>query len=257
MKNLIGQKFGRLTVVSKYDNSNDIGKKRVKWICKCDCGNISIVRSDSLELGKIRSCGCSRNNLLNHYGLDGNRIYTIWRRMKDRCYNNKSKSFSCYGGRGIKVCDEWLTKFDNFYNWAINGGYKKTLTLDRIDTNDDYCPENCRWATMREQNNNRRNNHYIEYNGEKLTLTQWANRYGVNPNTLRSRLKSGKSLKNALINNGIAINNSVEQIIKHIDEVYKEVKLKSIKFEKDDCKYISEDDVKNIISKIKKKLQSW
>lgn len=125
------------------------------------------------------------------------RIYHIWTRMKERCYNPQDKSYSNYGGRGVVICDEWLF-FDDFYWWAVNNGYEPNLSIDRIDVNDIYKPSNCRWVSRKVQSNNKRNNHLITYNGRTMTLSQWAEELGMNPATLRNRIVSGWSIEKAL-----------------------------------------------------------
>lgn len=154
---ITGNKYNMLTVL-RYDHSSD-DKGRSYWLCKCDCGNEKVILSDSLKNGNTKSCGClkKQNNQTN--GLWNTRIYNIWRNMKGRCYNPKSyKNYKHYGGRGIKVCDEWLNDFKSFYNWSITHGYRDDLTIDRIDVNGNYEPSNCRWITMQEQNRNKRSN---------------------------------------------------------------------------------------------------
>jgi hypothetical protein len=114
-------------------------------------------------------------------------IYHVWHAMISRCRNSKHKAYYNYGGRGIKVCKEWCD-YLTFREWAVNNGYDESLTLERIDTDGNYCPENCIWATMKRQQNNRRNNHLITHNGETKTITEWASALGINENTLRSRI---------------------------------------------------------------------
>lgn len=126
------------------------------------------------------------------------RLYKIWCGMKYRCYNANYDGYNNYGGRGIIVCQEWINDFGNFYEWAIKNGYKDTLTIERIDVNGNYCPENCKWATMKEQENNKRNNTVLEYNGEKRTVSEWADKLQVSKETLYSRLKSGWSVERVL-----------------------------------------------------------
>jgi len=154
-KNYIGEKFNRLLVVDETSR-----KGRGYSICLCDCGNITTVRHDSLSTGKIKSCGClhdeiskSGNNRRQH-GMWGTRLHRIWLAMKNRCRNPNFFEYHRYGGRGIKVCDEWQ-EFLPFYNWAITNGYKDNLTIDRIDNDGNYEPSNCRWATIQEQNANK------------------------------------------------------------------------------------------------------
>lgn len=157
VKDLSGQRFGRLTVIKRAGSNND---GRARWLCVCDCGNIDIKLGKLLLNGHCRSCGCGEyenrvSNCTSHR-LSNTRLYVIWRGMKQRCYYLKHKDYHNYGGRGVTVCDEWKNDFKTFYEWAISQGYNDDLTLDRIDVNGNYEPTNCRWATWSEQRLNQR-----------------------------------------------------------------------------------------------------
>lgn len=191
---LIGQRFGRLTVVCKNDERYD--GRHTFWKCKCDCGNEIVVRKDSLLNGHSKSCGCYlqeryRDGHLKTHGMKNTRIYRTWRSMKDRCTNKNCSNYNRYGGRGITVCDEWKNDFKNFYNWAMENGYSDELTIDRMNVNGDYCPENCRWVSILEQNYNKRNNIIISVYGERLTIKEISEKYNIPKTKVRKRYYAG------------------------------------------------------------------
>lgn len=186
---LTGNKYNRLTVLSRYGYSAD---RRITWKCKCDCGKIVIVAGKHLKNGSVKSCGCLNKELIakrNYvHGKRHTRLYRIWLVMKNRCNNPNDKYYYCYGGKGIKVCDEWAEDFMSFYNWSIANGYSDKLSIDRIDSDKGYQPDNCRWATNKEQQNNKTNNHYITYKGKTQSMKKWSEELNIDYSTLRSRI---------------------------------------------------------------------
>ena len=195
--NLIGEKYGRLTVVERAENMG----VQTAWRCVCDCGNKITVRTNSLRTGNTRSCGCLHQDSPDKHiihGLCNHPLYSVWYGIKARCNNPSSMNYPRYGARGIKVCDAWENDFLTFYEWSIRSGWEHGLTIDRIDNDGDYCPENCRWVTHEVQNNNTRNNVNITYNGKTQTITQWANELGINESTLRKRISRGWDIDKAL-----------------------------------------------------------
>lgn len=192
---LTGRKFGKLTAL-KAERKDKFG--HCIWLCKCDCGNVKSVLATHLIRGNIRSCGClrldNRKNILTQCNIDLDtyiRLHHILAGMKRRCNDKNDKNFKNYGNRGIKICDEWLERQNKgiicFCNWAMQNGYRNDLTIDRIDVNGNYEPSNCRWVTLKEQENNRRDNVFLKYNGKIKTLKQWSEIIDIPYNTLYSR----------------------------------------------------------------------
>lgn len=204
---LTGKKYNRLTVIERAsDYIYADGKRDIRWKCICDCGNQIDVTASHLKSGHTKSCGCyakemSRCKEVKHrkHGLTferdrkPTRIYRIWIQMKIRCFKINDSHFKDYGARGITVCEEWLDDFKSFHDWAISNGYADNLTIDRIDVNGNYCPENCRWATAYEQTKNRRNTVFVEYDGDVHTLNEWSKITGIGYQTLFYRYKVGKT----------------------------------------------------------------
>lgn len=197
LKDITGQRFSRLIAI-KY-----IGQS--KWLCKCDCGNQKIIDGRKLRKGETKSCGClsleqAKINFQKNYYThkqSKTRLYQIWKGIKNRCKNPNAPKYKIYGLRGIKVCNEWQN-FEPFYNWAISSGYKDDLSIDRIDVNGNYEPNNCQWVDMKTQQRNRRNNHLLTYNDKTLCISEWAEIYNLKPLTLLARINRGWSIEKAL-----------------------------------------------------------
>ena len=200
---LKGQRFGCLKVLSMA-GERKFGK--VVWLCKCDCGNLHKVISCNLKNGSTVSCGCvNKARVLKgnyKHGMHKSRIYNIYICMKERCFNPKATSYKDYGGRGITIFPEWLGEngFINFYKWSLANGYSDKLSIDRIDSNGNYEPNNCRLETSKTQNNNTRKNRVIYYGGQSHSVSEWAEIMGINRSTLNSRLNKGFPLQEVFEN---------------------------------------------------------
>lgn len=196
---LTGQKFGRLTVI-KYMGLDKNHKST--WLCRCECGNEKIIRKSDLTSGNTKSCGCYIKEITSKrsktHGLKKSPIYNIWQNMKKRCYNKNCKSYKDYGARGIKICDEWLNII-NFHNWAITNGYKKGLSIERVDVNGNYEPSNCTWIPLEEQARNKRSNHLITCNGETHCIAEWAEILGIKRHKIEDRINKLKWSENKTI----------------------------------------------------------
>ena len=208
MSDLISRQFGRLTVMDfEGIHTTPCGTRRKMWRCRCECGNESVVAENNLKNGTTKSCGCWKYEKLKErntiHGGSNDRLYRIWKNMKRRCDSPNDKRYKTYGGKGVKVCEEWSNNYQSFKEWAYANGYDDSAefqkcTLDRVDNDGDYEPNNCRWATMKEQANNKRTNRIVVYNGCKYTLTQLAEKIGMNKTTLKERLNMGWSVEDAV-----------------------------------------------------------
>lgn len=183
---ITGKKFNKLTVIGFYEKS----KNGARWLCKCDCGNQTIVRGANLKNGSVKSCGClvHENKSSIKHGLSNTRIYSIYCGIKSRCNNENSPAYKNYGGRGIKMCEEWANDFMIFHDWALKNGYKEGLTIERIEVNKGYDPSNCCWKTKREQCYNRRDT--IRYKGK--CLSELCQEHSMPYNTVYRRITVGK-----------------------------------------------------------------
>ena len=191
---LTGHKYGRLLVIGEAEPFYGSGRKRRMWLTQCDCGNTLVVRGENLRQGNTTSCGCVKKIRIKEsnstHRMSKTRIWNIWNTMKERCNNPNSINYKNYGGRGIKICESWY-EFTIFYNWAISNGYKDNLTIDRINNDGDYCPENCRWVTPLTQSRNKRNNIFLTLDNQTHCLGEWAEIIGLPYGTLMTRYLKG------------------------------------------------------------------
>lgn len=199
-KDLVGQKFGRALVISRSGSRNG----RVYWFCACDCGKKFETITASLTGGKTTSCGCYRHERERDanikHGKTNSRIYRIYNLMKNRCYNHNVPRYKNYGARGIRVCDDWLGEdgFIAFNNWAILNGYNDDLTIERIDVNGNYCPENCKWIRKEEQAKNKTSNVIIEIDDKKQILSEWCKEFNIEYGLAHERMYNGWNAIDAL-----------------------------------------------------------
>lgn len=202
VKNIVGQKFGDLTVVNLYGKTE---RKRCLWNCLCECGNYKIVPTASLKSGHVKSCGCfikgerKRNGYQVKHKWSRTKLYACWISIKHRCSNPKFPAFKHYGGKGIIICKEWEFNFEAFKDWSLANGYQEHLTIDRKDSNKNYEPDNCRWATWVQQANNRSTNKFYLVKEELLTITQISEKYNIDRSIVKYYMLKNLDL-NYLIN---------------------------------------------------------
>lgn len=209
LKDITGNRFGRWTVIERAENYvTPSGNVFTQWLCQCDCGSSpKKVKANSLLSGKSLSCGCMQRSiaastcgdLFRKHGEAKTRLYKIWVGMRKRCYNPNHSSYKNYGGRGISVCDEW-SSYNEFKKWAESNGYSDALSIDRINVDGDYEPENCRWSTGIEQANNRRTSLVYEYDGVTHTLAEWCRLYKLDYKQTHKKVHSGKYTLAEIIN---------------------------------------------------------
>lgn len=193
LNNLTGMTFGRLQVIKRAGSNKN---KQALWLCECQCEKktkLIVIGSDLLR-GHTQSCGCLQReivcNIKTKHGQSFTALHNIWTNMKQRVCNKKCEAYQNYGGRGIKICDEWINSFESFYTWATNNGYKEGLTIERKNVNGDYCPENCTWASKLTQTRNRRNTQQVYYKNELKPLSQWCDELNLPYNTIRARINT-------------------------------------------------------------------
>lgn len=194
---LTGRRYGRLTVIG--EAAKLPGNSNRRWLCRCECGKEAVVFGANLQSGHTTSCGCYRSifdiAMNTTHGKTYDRLYRLWSHMKERCNNPQSRYFHRYGARGIKVCPEWADDFQAFYDWAMSHGYADNLTIDRIDNDGDYTPENCRWATKKIQNNNTSKNVTYTVNGITRTQRGWEEALALPRGKLWKIKRAGKNVE--------------------------------------------------------------
>lgn len=200
---IVGLRFGRLIVMRRYGTYiSPAGAKHVQWECLCDCGNTTVTTTGRLKSGNTQSCGCLKKERASHanrtHGASGTRLHRIWKGIKARCSNKNNPQYKDYGGRGISICDAWRQSYDAFRSWAVENGYDDNLTIERMDVNGNYCPENCKWITLQEQQDNRRNTVRITSGDVVRTAKEWAEATGIPYNTIRGRFYRGYSTQDVL-----------------------------------------------------------
>lgn len=190
-----GRRFGRLTAIRRAENAK-CGRSR--WLCVCDCGAETVVQTNSLVSGHTTSCGCYNGACQTIHGKTNTRLFRIWSKMKSRCFCENDKDFKNYGGRGIRVCDEWKDDFLAFYTWSMENGYRDDLTIDRVCNDGPYAPWNCRWTDLSVQANNRRSNHVLVFGGASHTIHEWSQLLGMSEAALVKRMKYGWDVERVL-----------------------------------------------------------
>lgn len=199
MDDLTGKQYHRLTVIKA-------AARKGYWICECKCGSRKEIYGGNLRSGRTKSCGClNREKVIGRNtkhgftsGEERDPLYAVWANMRRRCNDDHNKWYQRYGGRGIKVCKEWADDFDVFHSWAMDNGYKTGLTIDRIDNDGDYSPQNCRWASAKEQARNRSTNHKITAFGKTMLLSDWSIETGIKITTILERIRRGWSPEQAV-----------------------------------------------------------
>ena len=209
-KDITGQKFGRLTAIS-FSHKNK--SRKTYWVFECECGTIKTLRTDSVKSGQIQSCGClkreqDKKNLYHHgskptkYDSDGlsrHPLYHKWLGIKRRCYDANDSSYKRYGGRGIKMCEEWLYSFQSFFEWSLKNGWKEGLQIDRINNNGNYEPNNCRYVTPKENCNNRSSTRKIEIDGEIHSIHEWCEILHLKYENVIGNKRTDEKIKEILI----------------------------------------------------------
>lgn len=195
------QIFGRLKPIERVMSTTKGGRKVYKWRCVCDCGNETQVVISDLKRGKTKSCGCLNREIVSKtsmkHGMSKTIEFNIWRGIKQRCNNKKCSTYKYYGNLGVKICDRWLNSFENFYK-DMGDIPSKNHSIDRIDVNGDYSPENCRWSDSKTQSRNKKFNHNVTFNNETMCIAAWAEKLSIKYSTLSDRILRGWTIEKAL-----------------------------------------------------------
>ena len=223
-ENLIGKRFGRVVVLERVN----IKTRNIMWKCLCDCGATKIISGGNLKGGNVRSCGCLANESTTRFakvhGKSHTRLFRVWSGIRNRCLCPNDKHYKDYGGRGITLCEEWKNDFMAFYNWAYANGYDETApkgkcTIDRIDNNKGYSPDNCRFVNLKVQANNKRNNHIVAVGKEALTVAEVADMANIEYNTMCGRVNKGWDIESAI---NTPLNSKKSRRIHNPKYIYKE-----------------------------------
>lgn len=206
-KDHTGERYGYLTVIALTEERKPVSKNRI-WLCRCDCGNyVKVPTSEFSKSGHTKSCGCKKLEMMTEaatkHGGHRDRLYTVWTGLRKRCNDVNDKDYAEYGGRGITVSEAFST-YERFRTWALENGYDPSAkvggcTIDRIDVNGNYSPENCRWVNAEVQQNNKRNNVFLEFNGERKTISQWEHEKHYSKDLIRDRIERGWSIADAIL----------------------------------------------------------
>lgn len=193
---ITGERYNKLKVISFYDFKN----ARARWLCQCDCGKQKIVYSSDLRSHNVKSCGCLLHKKISKIKSDNStkRLHYIYYNIKQRCYNEKNPAYKYYGGKGITMCNEWLNDINTFCKWAIEKGYSDNLTIERIDVNGNYEPDNCKWITKTQQGYNKNNSVLYTINNQTKCLSEWCKIYDIDYHVVYKRLKRGNPIELAL-----------------------------------------------------------
>lgn len=221
---ITGQKFGKLTAIKLDHIKKEKHGTRHFWLFKCECGKECIINKQYAISGHTKSCGCSKSEMITNalltHNLSKSRIYITYHSMIARCYKETVQAYKNYGKRGIKVYDEWKNDFMAFYNWAMANGYKDDLTLDRINVNGNYEPDNCRWITKGEQTRNTRHNRNVTFRGKTHCVSEWAEIYKIDKRLLGQRLNAGWSFTRAVKTPASEYKQRSEKLIEYQGELH-------------------------------------